>query len=87
MPIGFAATCLRATLYILLVVGIAQGVYYEALTLPEDRFSERGFIELAQTGLLFLSTLLLLYVRAGLRELPKVSLLLARRWALARRAG
>ncbi|MCL7939849.1 hypothetical protein M8009_05980 [Halomonas sp. ATCH28] len=76
MPIGFAATCLRATLYILLVAGIAQGVYYEAFTLPDIRFSERGFTELAQSGLLALSTLLLLYVRVGLRELPQVSLLL-----------
>ncbi|MGM0984408.1 MAG: hypothetical protein ACQEXG_13435 [Pseudomonadota bacterium] len=76
MTIGFAATCLRAILYILLVAAIAQGVYYEALYLPERRFSERGFTELAQTGLLALSTLLLLYVRFGLRELPQVSLLL-----------
>ncbi|CAM3543271.1 hypothetical protein [Halomonas lysinitropha] len=76
MSIGFAATCLRATLYIFLVAAIAQGVYYEALYLPEGRFSERGFTELAQTGLLALSTLLLLYVRFGLRELPQVSLLL-----------
>ncbi|WP_089712284.1 hypothetical protein [Halomonas daqiaonensis] len=76
MPISFAATCLRAILYILLITGIAQGVYYEALYLPETRFSEQGFIELAQTGLLALSTLLLLYLRVGLRELPDVSLLL-----------
>jgi hypothetical protein len=76
MPIGFAATCLRASLYILLVAGIIQGVYYEALYLPETRFSERGFTELAQSGLLALATLLLLYVRLGLRELPQVSLLL-----------
>lgn len=76
MPIGFAATCLRAALYILLVTGIAQGVHYEALHLPDNRFSERGFTELAQTGLLALSTLLLCYVRLGLRELPQVSLLL-----------
>lgn len=76
MPIGFAATCLRAALYILLVAGIAQGVYVEALYLPETRFSERGFTEPAQSGLLSLTTLLLLYVRFGLRELPQVSLLL-----------
>lgn len=76
MPIGFATTCLRATLYILLVAGIAQGVYVEALYLPETRFSERGFTELAQSALLALATLLLLYVRVGLRELPQVSLLL-----------
>lgn len=76
MPIGFAATCLRAALYILLIAGIAQGVYYEALYLPESRFSERGFTELAQSGLLALSTLLLLYVRFGLHALPQVSLLL-----------
>lgn len=76
VPIGFAATCLRASLYILLVAGIVQGVYYEALYQPEARFSERGFTELAQSGLLALATLLLLYVRLGLRELPQVSLLL-----------
>ncbi|MDR9439106.1 MAG: hypothetical protein RI841_06375 [Halomonas sp.] len=76
MPISFAATCLRAALYILLIAGIAQGVFYEALYLPDIRFSERGFTELAQTGLLALSTLLLLYVRVGLRELSQVSLLL-----------
>ncbi|MEQ6916908.1 hypothetical protein [Halomonas aquatica] len=76
MPIGFPATCLRATLYILLVAGISQGAYYEALYQPEARFSERGFTELAQSVLLALSTLLLLYVRVGLRELPHVSLML-----------
>ena len=76
MPIGFAAICLRAALYMLLIAGLAQGVFYEALYLPEDRFSERGFTELAQTGLLALTTLLLLYARIGLRELPHVSLLL-----------
>ncbi|MDW7747896.1 hypothetical protein [Halomonas sp.] len=76
MPIGFAATCLRASLYILLVAGIAQGIYYEALYQPLHHFSERGFTELAQSGMLALATLLLLYVRVGLRELPQVSLLL-----------
>lgn len=76
IPISFAAICLRAVLYMLLVAGLAQGVLYEALYLPEARFSERGFTELAQTGLLVLTTLLLLYVRIGLRELPQVSLLL-----------
>ena len=76
MPISFAATCLRALLYILLVAAIAQGVYYEALYLPEARFSERGVTELAQTSLLALATLLLLYVRVGLRVMPQVSLLL-----------
>jgi hypothetical protein len=75
-PISFAATCLRAALYILLVAGIAQGVYYEAIYLPDTRFSEQGFTELAQTGFLGFATLLLLYVRVGLRMLPEVSLLL-----------
>ncbi|APE31512.1 hypothetical protein BOX17_11480 [Halomonas aestuarii] len=75
-PIGFAATCLRASLYILLVAGIAQGIYLEALYLPSSHFSEWGFTELAQTALLAASTLLLLYVRVVLRELPQVSLLL-----------
>jgi len=76
MPISFAAVCLRAALYILLVAGITQGAYHEALNLPASRFSEHGFTELAQSGLLALSALLLLYVRLGLRELPQVSLLL-----------
>ncbi|MBB3330149.1 hypothetical protein BDK63_000997 [Halomonas campaniensis] len=75
-PISFRATCLRATLYILLIAALAQGVYVEALHFPEVRFSESGFTELAQTAVLALSTLLLLYVRVGLRELPQVSLLL-----------
>ena len=75
-PISFRATCLRATLYILLIAGIAQGVFYEALYLPDARFSERGFTELAQTTLLATASALLLYVLLGLRELRLVALLI-----------
>ncbi|ERS84713.1 hypothetical protein [Halomonas sp. PBN3] len=75
-PIGFGATCLRATLYILLVGALAQGVYLEALHFPDARFSERGFTELAQTGLLATASALLLYVMLGLRQLRLVALLM-----------
>lgn len=75
-PISFRATCLRATLYILLVAGIAQGVFYEALYFPDTRFSESGFTELAQTTLLAVASALLLYVLLGLRELRLVALLM-----------
>lgn len=75
-PIGFRDVCLRATLYILLVAGIAQGVFYEALYFPDARFSERGFTELAQTSLLATASALLLYVMLGLRQLRLVALLM-----------
>ncbi|MFP4263658.1 MAG: hypothetical protein ACLFRS_09895 [Halomonas sp.] len=75
-PIGFGATCLRATLYILLIAVIAQGVYLEAQHLPETRFSEQGFTELAQTTLLASASALLLYVMLGLRQLRLVALLM-----------
>ncbi|WP_300273299.1 hypothetical protein [Halomonas sp.] len=75
-PIGFGATCLRATLYILLVGALAQGAYLEALHFPDARFSERGFTELAQTGLLATASALLLYVMLGLRQLRLVTLLM-----------
>ncbi|WP_240454105.1 hypothetical protein [Halomonas sp. NO4] len=75
-PIGFGATCLRAVLYILFIAALAQGVYWEALYLPEARFSERGFTELAQTGVLAVATLLLAHLRWRWRTLPEVTLLL-----------
>ncbi|MGE4533919.1 MULTISPECIES: hypothetical protein [Halomonas] len=75
-PIGFGATCLRATLYILLVGALAQGVYLEALHFPADHFSERGLTELAQTALLAIASALLLYVLLALRELRLVALLM-----------
>ncbi|MGM0701212.1 MAG: hypothetical protein ACQEUG_02295 [Pseudomonadota bacterium] len=75
-PIRFGAVCLRAALYILLIAGLAQGVYLEALHLDSVRFSERGFTELAQTGLLAIATLLLLDVWLRLRALPEITLLL-----------
>ena len=75
-PISFAATCLRATLYILLIAGLAQGAYFEALHYPEVRFSEHGFTELAQSAVLLTASLLLLYTRQVLRALPTVTLLM-----------
>jgi hypothetical protein len=75
-PISFGATCLRALLYILLVGAVMQGVYHEALNLPEVRFSEAGFTELAQSAALALATALLIYVRQALRQLPTACLLM-----------
>ncbi len=75
-PIGFGATCLRALLYVLLVAGVTQGVYYEALQQPEIRFSERGFTELAQSAVLLSASALLLYARQAFKALPTVTLLL-----------
>ena len=75
-PSGFTATCLRATLYILLIAGLAQGAYIEALHYPEVRFSEYGFTELAQSAVLLTASLLLLYTRQVLRVLPTVTLLM-----------
>lgn len=75
-PIGFGATCLRATLYILLIAALLQGIYYEALYLPTRRsFSELGFTELCQSMVLAASAGLLCAPSAR-RELPTVSLLL-----------
>lgn len=75
-PIGFGAACLRATLYILLIAALLQGIYYEALYLPNRRsFSELGFTELCQSIVLAASTLLL-WMSSARRELPTVSLLL-----------
>lgn len=75
-PIGFTATCLRATFYILLIAGLAQGAYIEALHFPEVRFSEYGFTELAQSAVLLTASLLLLYTRQVLKVLPTVTLLM-----------
>lgn len=75
-PISFGATFLRATLYILLIAALMQGVYYEAEYLPEVRFTEYGFTELTQTVILASSSALLLYVRYGLKALPTVALLM-----------
>jgi hypothetical protein len=75
-PIGFRATCVRAALYVLLIAALAQGAYYEALHFHEVRFSEQGFIELAQSALLATASALLLYTRQVLRTMPNVSLLM-----------
>src|SRR5690554_2262046 len=75
-PIGFTATCIRATLYILLIAGLAQGAYIEALHYPEVRFSEYGFTELAQSAVLLSASLPLLYTRQVLKVLPTVTLLM-----------
>lgn len=75
-PISFTATCLRATLYILFIAGLAQGAFIEALHYPEVRFSEYGFTELTQSVLLLSASLLLLYTRQVLKVLPTVTLLM-----------
>jgi hypothetical protein len=75
-PIGFGATCVRATLYVLLIAGLAQGAYLEALHFPQARFSEHGFTELAQSALLATASALLLYTRQVLKSLPTVTLLM-----------
>ncbi|WP_163577510.1 hypothetical protein [Halomonas faecis] len=74
--IGFRAVCVRATLYVLLVACLAQGAYLEALYLPDNRFSERGFTEFAQAACLALTALVLLYSRLAYRQLPYITLLL-----------
>ncbi|QOR40781.1 hypothetical protein HNO52_04790 [Billgrantia diversa] len=75
-PIGLGAACFRATLYILLIAALLQGIYYEALYLPARRsFAELGFTELCQSILLVASALLLCTAPAR-HELPTVSLLL-----------
>lgn len=75
-PINFTATCLRAALYILFIAGLAQGAFIEAQHFPDVRFSEYGFTELAQTAVLALASVLLLYTRQVLNVLPTVSLLM-----------
>lgn len=75
--ISFRATCLRASLYILFVVALMQGVYYEARHFPETRFTEIGFTELTETALLTLGIALLLYIRHVLKALPTVTLLMS----------
>ncbi|NIC04592.1 hypothetical protein HBJ55_04025 [Halomonas sp. DX6] len=75
-PIGLGAAFFRATLYILLIAALLQGIYYEALYLPARRsFAEQGFTELCQSIVLAASALLLCTPPAR-RELPTVSLLL-----------
>lgn len=75
-PLSFTNTCIRAALYILLIAGLAQGTFIEALHYPEVRFSEYGFTELAQTTVLALTAALLLYTRQVLKVLPTVTLLM-----------
>ncbi|MFG6159355.1 hypothetical protein ACGTNG_11180 [Halomonas sp. 1390] len=75
-PIDFRATCLRALLYIALIGLLMQGVMLEALGLEGQRFSERGFVEPAQSLLLAASAGLALYVRLISPRLTHVSLLL-----------
>lgn len=75
-PLPFRQLCLRATLYVLFIAALAQGVYFEALHLPDVRFSEYGFTELAQSALLATAAALLIYTRQALKILPTVTLLL-----------
>lgn len=74
---GFKATCIRATLYILIIGAIMQGVYYEGLYVSDEvRFSELGFTEFAQSSLLALASALLIYIRQVLRQFRTVALLM-----------
>lgn len=75
-PIGFGATCLRALLYILLIAGVMQGLYYVILQQPVIRFSEQGFTELTQSAVLLTASVLLIYTRRAFKALPTVTLLL-----------
>ncbi|GAA0581549.1 hypothetical protein ACFQH5_04120 [Halomonas salifodinae] len=75
-PYRLPPLALRAFLYLLLVALLAQGAFWEASHLPEWRFTERGFTELAQGSMLLIASLLLLYTRQGLGVMPGVTLLL-----------
>lgn len=75
-PSGTGVFLLRATLYFLVTGAMAQGAYLEVLYLPDLRFSEQGFTELAQTLLLISACSILLYVRLVLKVWPHVTLLL-----------
>lgn len=75
-PLHFRQLCLRAALYILLIAALAQGIYIEALHFPNVRFSEYGFTELAQSGILATASALLIYTRQALKVLPNVVLLM-----------
>ncbi|WP_355659785.1 hypothetical protein [Halomonas salifodinae] len=75
-PYRLSPLALRAFFYIFLVALLAQGTLWEARHLPNVRFTERGFTELAQSALLMASALLLLHVRQRLRVMPQVTLLL-----------
>lgn len=75
-PLGFRPTLIKAILYALGIGAISQGAYFEALYLPEVRFSELGFTELTQTLVLTISCMLLIYVRHVLKVWPTVTLLL-----------
>ncbi|MFI0472060.1 hypothetical protein ACGLWX_04955 [Halomonas sp. HMF6819] len=74
--INFKTSLMRAILYVLFIGAIAQGSYLEALYMPELRFSEYGFTELAQTAVLASACLMLIYVRQVLKVWPTVTLLL-----------
>jgi hypothetical protein len=58
------------------VAGIAQGGYFEALYLPDVRYTELGFTEFTQTLVLASCCGLLIYVRQVLKVWPTVTLLL-----------
>ncbi|ALM53534.1 hypothetical protein [Halomonas huangheensis] len=74
--ISFRATCVRATLYILTIGAVMQGVLWEA-SLPDAlRFTEIGFTESMQSLCLLISCALLIYARQVLKGLPHVTLLM-----------
>ncbi|MDW5378905.1 hypothetical protein R6258_18465 [Halomonas sp. HP20-15] len=74
--IGFKATCLRASLYIITVGVLMQGVYYESTYLQGSRFSEFGLTELLQSLLLAISIGLLALEARRSRPLRQVATLL-----------
>ena len=74
--ISFKATCLRATLYILFIGALMQGVFYEGTHLLSTRFSEAGFTEYMQSTLLGLCSLLLVYIYNRLAHFRHLALLM-----------
>lgn len=74
--ISFGSTCLRATLYILIIGAVMQGVLWEAGLPDRFRFSEIGFTESMQSLCLLINCLLLIHARQVLKGLPHVTLLM-----------
>lgn len=76
LSLRFSHLFARAGLYILFIAALGQGIYLEALYLPELRFTEYGFTEFTQTTLLAIAAGLLVYTRQWLKVLPGVTLLM-----------
>ncbi|MGO2131709.1 MAG: hypothetical protein ACTH3D_02270 [Halomonas sp.] len=75
-PLRFCHLFARASLYILFIAALGQGIYLEALYFPALRFTEYGFTELTQTTLLVVTSALLPYTRQWLKVLPGITLLM-----------